>query len=311
MALRVLAALTSLALRPVFELVARLLHPADAAQRILVHLVPPRAVKAQAAAALSSSSKTDNLGETESPLASAQPTPLYSPALSHIQDTSVSTPGGLSALPGPNPSHAALMSTFNVSPLASIMPQAALPLKSLVLDLDETLVHSVHACPRGPYDLALKVSIEQVAVTFYVRFRPHLRLFLSTVASWYRLAVFTASLPPYGNPLIDVLDGGRGIFAARLFRDSCTQVGPAFVKDLTLVERDLSRVAIIDNTPGAYLHHQENAIPIETWTDDASDTALLALLPFLDALRCASDVRSVLRLRVAPPPVVHSSPGDV
>jgi TFIIF-interacting CTD phosphatase-like protein len=37
---------------------------------------------------------------------------------------------------------------------------------------------------------------------------------------------------------------------------SCKQVGNSFVKDLTLIERDLSRVAIIDNTPGAYMHHQ-------------------------------------------------------
>ena len=38
----------------------------------------------------------------------------------------------------------------------------------------------------------------------------------------------------------------------------------------------------------------DNAIPIKSWFSDASDTALLNLLPMLDALRFVSDVRSVL-----------------
>lgn len=40
-----------------------------------------------------------------------------------------------------------------------------------------------------------------------------------------------------------------------------------------------------------------NGIPIEGWTDDPSDEALLDLLPVLDSLRFTSDVRRVLGLR--------------
>ena len=35
----------------------------------------------------------------------------------------------------------------------------------------------------------------------------------------------------------------------------------------------------------------DNAIPIKSWFNDPSDTALLNLLPVLDALRFVSDVR--------------------
>lgn len=38
----------------------------------------------------------------------------------------------------------------------------------------------------------------------------------------------------------------------------------------------------------------DNAIPIKSWFSDAGDTALLSLLPVLDALRFTQDVRSVL-----------------
>lgn len=42
-----------------------------------------------------------------------------------------------------------------------------------------------------------------------------------------------------------------------------------------------------------------NGIPIEGWTHDPSDEALLDLLPVLDSLRFTSDVRRVLGLRTA------------
>lgn len=38
----------------------------------------------------------------------------------------------------------------------------------------------------------------------------------------------------------------------------------------------------------------DNAVPIQSWFSDPTDTALLNLLPMLDALRFVSDVRSVL-----------------
>lgn len=38
----------------------------------------------------------------------------------------------------------------------------------------------------------------------------------------------------------------------------------------------------------------DNAIPIKSWFSDPMDTALLNLLPVLDALRFTQDVRSVL-----------------
>ena len=43
-----------------------------------------------------------------------------------------------------------------------------------------------------------------------------------------------------------------------------------------------------------HLYFSDNAIPIKSWFNDPSDTALLNLLPVLDALRFVTDVRSVL-----------------
>ena len=48
------------------------------------------------------------------------------------------------------------------------------------------------------------------------------------------------------------------------------------------------------NLGAGSLYFSDNAIPISSWFSDATDTALLCLLPLLDALRFCNDVRSVL-----------------
>ena len=40
-----------------------------------------------------------------------------------------------------------------------------------------------------------------------------------------------------------------------------------------------------------------NALPVEGWTSDPNDKALLDALPVLDSLRFTSDVRKVLGIR--------------
>ena len=62
-----------------------------------------------------------------------------------------------------------------------------------------------------------------------------------------------------------------------------------------MVNSDLSSIVILDNSPGAYRSHPDNAVPIKSWFSDLSDTTLLNLIPMLDALRFTADVRSVLR----------------
>jgi CTD nuclear envelope phosphatase 1 len=68
----------------------------------------------------------------------------------------------------------------------------------------------------------------------------------------------------------------------------------SYIKDLFIVYSDLSRIVILDNSPGAYRSHADSAISIKSWFSDPSDMALLYLLPMLDALSLIADVRSVL-----------------
>ncbi|RMZ83734.1 hypothetical protein DV738_g977, partial [Chaetothyriales sp. CBS 135597] len=193
--------------------------------------------------------------------------------------------------------------------------------KTLVLDLDETLIHSlarggrmssghmvevklntpvaVAVSPTTPGQAAAPTQVigPQHPILYYVHKRPHCDEFLKKVCKWYKLVIFTASVQEYADPVIDWLEQERKYFTGRYYRQHCTLRNDAYIKDLSLIEPDLRKVIILDNSPVSYVFHQHNAIPIEGWISDPSDNDLLHLIPMLEALQYVPDVRSLLALR--------------
>jgi Dullard-like phosphatase family protein len=205
--------------------------------------------------------------------------------------------------------------------------------KQLVLDLDETLVHSVTEWAVS-YHFTVSVHVpasmfaahtagtgtgtdsdgyaigpfsgdsggqqgQLVPAVFYVTKRPHVDTFLKKVSQWYDVSVFTSSVRSYADAVIDKLDKRR-VIGRRFFRDSCVDYGDGQVhKELRALRTDLSQIVLLDNYATAFSLHRENGLPISSWTgDDPKDEALLNLIPFLFALRYVGDVRSILCLRL-------------
>ena len=149
----------------------------------------------------------------------------------------------------------------------------------LVLDLDETLVHSSFlAIPHA--DLQFVLDIEENQIPVFVCVRPGAQRFLKELGSLYEIVIFTASMQPYADPVIDFIDPDR-VVKHRLYRESCTDFGGSFVKDLSRLNRKLERIIIIDNSPSAYLLQPYNAIAISSWFDEPMDDELLKILDFL------------------------------
>ena len=96
----------------------------------------------------------------------------------------------------------------------------------------------------------------QHPILYYVHKRPHCDTFLRKVSAWFRLVAFTASVQEYADPVIDWLEQERTFFERRYYRQHCTFRGGAYIKDLSSVEPDLSRVCILDNSPLSYIFHE-------------------------------------------------------
>ncbi|MCJ1359777.1 MAG: hypothetical protein MMC33_009780 [Icmadophila ericetorum] len=163
--------------------------------------------------------------------------------------------------------------------------------KCLVLDLDETLVHSSFKILHQA-DFTIPVEIEGQYHNVYVIKRPGVDQFMKRVGELYEVVVFTASVSKqYGDPLLDQLDIHH-VVHHRLFRESCYNHQGNYVKDLSQVGRDLRETIIIDNSPTSYIFHPQHAVPISSWFSDAHDNELLDLIPVLEDL-AGSQVRDV------------------
>ena len=127
------------------------------------------------------------------------------------------------------------------------LPPHARHIKTLVLDLDDVLVHSDWTRGRGWR-------------TFK---RPGAEDFIRDMAQYYELVVYTSQLPTYADPILDRLDPQR-LIQYRLYRDSTQYVHGKHVRDLSKLNRDLKQVLLITADTDAYALQPENAIKVST-----------------------------------------------
>nr|NP_001261912.1 herzog, isoform B [Drosophila melanogaster]M9PFN0.1 RecName: Full=Phosphatase Herzog [Drosophila melanogaster]AGB94605.1 herzog, isoform B [Drosophila melanogaster] len=164
--------------------------------------------------------------------------------------------------------------------------------KCMVIDLDETLVHSSFK-PIPNADFIVPVEIDGTVHQVYVLKRPHVDEFLQKMGELYECVLFTASLAKYADPVADLLDKWN-VFRARLFRESCVYYRGNYIKDLNRLGRDLQKIVIVDNSPASYIFHPDNAVPVKSWFDDVTDCELRELIPLFEKLSKVDSVYSVL-----------------
>eukprot|EP00274_Cyanoptyche_gloeocystis_P002046 CAMPEP_0196658126 /NCGR_PEP_ID=MMETSP1086-20130531/27433_1 /TAXON_ID=77921 /ORGANISM="Cyanoptyche gloeocystis , Strain SAG4.97" /LENGTH=319 /DNA_ID=CAMNT_0041991553 /DNA_START=355 /DNA_END=1314 /DNA_ORIENTATION=+ len=154
------------------------------------------------------------------------------------------------------------------------------PPRTLVLDLDDTLIHSEWDRLHGWRTIK----------------RPGADAFLAYMAQFYELVLFSSGGLDHVDPILERLDP-HGYITHRLYRDSTLYTDGKHIKDLSRLNRDLSRVIIIDDNPTAFSMQPDNAIHIKAFKGNPADMELFDLVPFLESVvkEDVADVRVVLK----------------
>ena len=151
---------------------------------------------------------------------------------------------------------------------------------TLVLDLDETLVHFFFTPSGG---------------TFLIR--PYCFKFLEDMSKIFEVAIFTAATKDYADSILDVIDPNKKLINHRLYRHHTTICDITFVKDLTKIGRNLNRCLIIDNLADNFKLQPNNGIQCGTWIDDMKDTQLNDLDIILTQIieKKPQDIKPIIR----------------
>lgn len=168
--------------------------------------------------------------------------------------------------------------------------------KTIVFDLDETLVHCVDDCIETA-DVAIDIHFPSgEVVKAGVNIRPFARECLQEAAKYFEVIIFTASHKYYADEVLNHLDPQNEYINYRLYRENCILTEGIHIKDLRILkDRKLKNTVIVDNCAYSFAYQLENGIPIISWHDDPSDRELYNLMDYLKVLAGAHDIRDVNR----------------
>ena len=151
---------------------------------------------------------------------------------------------------------------------------------TLVLDLDETLVHYME---------------DEEEYNAYVKVRLGAENFINELSKFCEIVIFTASTEDYANTVINGLDCKNNI-SYKLYRQHTNFVNGFNIKDLSKLGRDISKVIIIDNIEENFSLQPDNGLNICDFEGDENDNELNFLLyDLLDVVKISGlDVREKL-----------------
>ena len=155
---------------------------------------------------------------------------------------------------------------------------------SLVLDLDETLIH-------------IKKDNNPKSKRKVMILRPNLHEFLSKMKKFYELILFSFGTPDYVDPLVNIIEKKEKYFEYRLYRQHSKLFQNEYIKDLSLLGRDIKKIIIVDNLPNAFKLHRSNGICIKGFYGDtiADRNTLKILGNILERIRFDADETNDIR----------------
>ena len=164
---------------------------------------------------------------------------------------------------------------------------------ALVFDLDDTIVHVTQLLPKQ-YEHKFKDSQELFSILvnktrFFVHIRPNFQEFITNLSTLFEIFIFTSSKKEYANPIIDkILPNVKP--ENRFFKDSCRYECGYSVKDLSLLNRPMDTVLLVDDTAGSALLNRENLILVDPWYGESDDSLFSNLSNLLNHIAFENNI---------------------
>jgi CTD small phosphatase-like protein 2 len=199
--------------------------------------------------------------------------------------------------------------------------------KILLIDLDETLIHSDFNLEylndkKVKYDTIIKFKdtesdFEENYEDYYdmrrkklkhelfkeekefkvgVFIRKGAKEFLTEVSKYFVVGIFTASVKAYADAILDYLDPNKNLIQFRLYRNNCININDKiFVKDLRIIKGiDIKDIILLDNSIYSFSAQINNGILVNSFFNDKNDIELYNVLEYLlNFLVKADDVRVI------------------
>ena len=173
--------------------------------------------------------------------------------------------------------------------------------KLLILDLDETLIHSdldfLLKNKNIKYDKILYFdSDEEKNIPLPLIIRPGIYEFLDYASENFDLVVFTASDQDYADTIINYIEKDKKYFKMRLYRNECIYIEPGlYIKDLRIFSgyKNMEDIIILDNSLFSFANQLNNGILITSFFNDKNDTFLNSVKDYLDYIKDERDIRKI------------------
>ncbi|KAL7716433.1 Mitochondrial import inner membrane translocase subunit TIM50 [Entamoeba marina] len=172
-----------------------------------------------------------------------------------------------------------------------LLPQLSDNKTTVVLDLDETLIHT-HLQP-------FNVSSDHFTITidgndYLVSIRPHVRYFLKSLSKKYEVVLFTAGTERYANQIIEELERDENFFTHKLYQNSCKNKFGHLLKNASKLGRDLKKVVCVDDNHYAW-KSTENLITCKRYNGGDEDSELIQILQKIEEITKGDDIRTRIR----------------
>ena len=150
---------------------------------------------------------------------------------------------------------------------------------TLLIELNDLLIHSSYTRTAG----------------WRAKKRQGIDIFLESLCKHYEIVLFTKEHGMSSIEMIEAIDPKMCILY-KLFRDSCRYKKGVYLKDLSNLNRDLSKVILIDSNRDAVACQPDNAIVLPKWhgQDDMDLVDLTDMLVVIAQDR-PSDLRQVIK----------------